>query len=105
MGIYGDIIPERKQQAEKILGAPYDGSRYQSPSDCPPDALNLIADIKVMEAEDRQIAIMTLLGGAGSLTPTVVPPEKKHLVSEHQELAGVVALWTPHMSPGRKKAS
>lgn len=104
MGIYDDIILERKQQVEKVLGVPYDGSRYQSPSDCPPGTLNAIADIKVMEAEERQIEIREEIGGTGLLRVVGVPADKKPLLEEADRIKKTIELWAPHMSPGRKKA-
>lgn len=99
MRIYAEIIAERKRQIEKILGAPYNGRQFPSPDACPGTARNPIADVKVLEAEARQMEIMDLVGRGGPpLTGTKVPPEDHHLLADYEELGKSIELWKPHMS-------
>jgi len=102
MGIYADIIAEKRQQVEEILGIPYDGRRYTSPTACPSGALNLIADIKVLEAEERQMEIMSQIGGAGAHKATILTPEQQHLPREYEALKKDIELWKPYMTPEKK---
>jgi hypothetical protein len=98
MGFYAEIIADKKRQIEKILGTPYDGRQFPSPDAYPGNALNPIADVKVLEAEARQMEIMDLVGRGASLTATQVPPEEHHLLAEYEELRKSIELWKPHMS-------
>jgi hypothetical protein len=89
-----DVISDDKHEFENVTGRAYRDAEFKTPETTPPAVRKTVATIKVLEAGQRQIEIMTEARHWPKSGDAFIPPkDKEHLLDEHARHEETISRW------------
>ncbi|MDO8728544.1 MAG: hypothetical protein Q7K26_01485 [bacterium] len=89
---------EKIEEYKNATGHEFDAARYPTPSVVPPNLLKLVATIKVLFADSRQIEIVSSIRNQPKIgDPFSLENDSEALLIEVEHLKNEQAAWTPFM--------
>jgi hypothetical protein len=90
-------IDELRLQYKSLTNRDYQSSRYPRPQSTPQDLLRLVATIKVLSAEARQLEIIAeVRKGEAAGEAFIVNDRDWSLIPEYDGLRAEIDIWGPY---------